>query len=172
MTKATYATENTGHFGLGLASYTHFTSPIRRYPDLIVHRLLKRNGRGDATGAVEPLTQQCQHCSEREKAAENAERASVKLKQVEYMRRHVGDTFDGIISGVCDYGIFVELRDVFVEGLAHFRDMGDDFYYYDESTYRVIASSSGASYQPGQAVTVQVLHADTAARTVDLSLVR
>lgn len=168
MAKAKYDIENIGHYGLGFRDYTHFTSPIRRYPDLMAHRLLK----GYATGKMPPeadiLKAQCQHCSEREKAAVDAERESVKLKQVEYIRDHVGDSFNGVVTGVTKFGVFVELADVLVEGMVHVRDMDDDFYVYDESTYSLIGDYTGATYRPGDKVEVKVIAARVETREIDL----
>lgn len=171
MAKARYSTANPGHYGLGFTHYTHFTSPIRRYPDLIAHRLLKHYAAGGDDANPDLLQQQCDHCSERERAAQTAERESVKLKQVEYIRQHLGEQFDGIISGVATFGIFVELTANLVEGLVHVRDLGDDYFEYDERTYRLVGQYTGRSYRIGQAVTVQVVRADLETREVDFVLV-
>jgi len=172
MSKAEYAVGNIGHYGLGFDYYTHFTSPIRRYPDLMIHRLLKRYARGDAPPSVEDLAARCKHCSEQERNAEEAERESVKLKQVEYVQEHVGDTFEGVVSGVTKFGVFVELTELLVEGLVHVRDMNDDYYVYDESTYTMRGENTGQSYRPGDSVTVKVASADVDAREIDLTFVK
>ncbi|MFP4228651.1 MAG: ribonuclease R [Salinivenus sp.] len=171
MSKAEYAVANIGHYGLGFDFYTHFTSPIRRYPDLIVHRLLKHYAAGHSPVSVEDLAATCEHCSEQERNAEEAERESVKLKQVEYVQEHVGDTFDGVVSGVTKFGVFVELTELLVEGLVHVRDMNDDYYVYDESTYTMRGEDTGKSYRPGDTVTVKVAGADIESREIDLLFV-
>jgi ribonuclease R len=171
MSKAEYAVGNIGHYGLGFDYYTHFTSPIRRYPDLMVHRLLKRYAGGHAPPDVEELAARCEHCSEQERNAEEAERESVKLKQVEYVQEHVGDVFEGVVSGVTKFGVFVELTELLVEGLVHVRDMDDDYYVYDESTYTMRGENTGKSYRPGDSVTVEVVGADIDSREIDLLFV-
>jgi ribonuclease R len=171
MSKAEYAVGNIGHYGLGFDYYSHFTSPIRRYPDLMVHRLLKRYAEGHAPPSVEDLAAYCKHCSEQERNAEEAERESVKLKQVEYVQEHVGDVFEGVVSGVTKFGIFVELTELLVEGLVHVRDMDDDYYVYDESTYTMRGENTGKSYRPGDTVTVEVVGADIDSREIDLLFV-
>lgn len=171
MSKAKYAVGNIGHYGLGFDYYSHFTSPIRRYPDLIVHRLLKRYAQGGSPPSVDDLAARCEHCSEQERNAEEAERESVKLKQVEYVQEHVGDTFEGVVSGVTKFGVFVELTELLVEGLVHVRDMDDDYYAYDETTYTMRGENTGKSYRPGDTVTVEVVGADVDAREIDLLFV-
>ncbi|WP_258096745.1 ribonuclease R [Salinibacter sp. 10B] len=171
MSKAKYAVGNIGHYGLGFDYYSHFTSPIRRYPDLMVHRLLKRYAKGEAPPSVEDLASYCEHCSEQERNAEEAERESVKLKQVEYVQEHVGDVFEGVVSGVTKFGVFVELTELLVEGLVHVRDMDDDYYVYDESTYTMRGENQGKSYRPGDSVTVEVVGADIDSREIDLLFV-
>jgi ribonuclease R len=171
MSKAEYAVGNIGHYGLGFDYYTHFTSPIRRYPDLMVHRLLKRYASGQSPPSVDELAARCEHCSEEERNAEEAERESVKLKQVEYVQEHVGDVFEGVVSGVTKFGVFVELTELLVEGLVHVRDMDDDYYVYDESTYTMRGENTGKSYRPGDSVTVEVVGADIDSREIDLLFV-
>lgn len=171
MSKAKYAVGNIGHYGLGFDHYTHFTSPIRRYPDLMVHRLLKQYAQGEPAASLEDLAERCEHCSEQERNAEEAERESVKLKQVEYVKNHLGDTFEGVVSGVTKFGVFVELTDLLVEGLVHVRDMDDDYYVYDESTYTMRGENSGKSYRPGDSVTVEVVGASIEDREIDLLFV-
>ena len=171
MSKAEYAVGNIGHYGLGFGYYSHFTSPIRRYPDLLVHRLLKRYASGHSPPDVEDLAARCEHCSEQERNAEEAERESVKLKQVEYVQEHVGDVFEGVVSGVTKFGVFVELTELLVEGLVHVRDMDDDYYAYDESTYTLRGENTGKSYCPGDSVTVEVVGADIDSREIDLLFV-
>jgi ribonuclease R len=171
MSKAKYSVKNIGHFGLGFDHYTHFTSPIRRYPDLIIHRLLKRYAQGGSVPDRQTLAEYCEHCSEQERNAEQAERESVKLKKVEYAKEHVGDVFDGVVSGVTKFGVFVEMTDLLVEGLVHVREMDDDYYVYDESTYTMRGEHSGRSYRPGDAVTVRIVDANAEKREVDLVFV-
>ena len=168
MSKAIYDIENIGHYGLGFSNYSHFTSPIRRYPDLIVHRLLKHYATGGNPVDASTLKAMCEHCSEQERNAEQAERESVKLKQVEYVQEHVGDTFDGVVSGVTKFGVFVEMTDLLVEGLVHVRDMDDDYYTYDESTFTMTGRNTGKRYRPGDEVTVQIVGANVEKREVDL----
>lgn len=171
MSKAVYSTKNIGHFGLNFSYYTHFTSPIRRYPDLIVHRLLKRYLSGGSAVDVGALDDHCEYCSEKERDAEQAERESVKLKQVEYAQAHIGDTFEGVVSGVTKFGVFVELNDLLVEGLAHVRDMDDDYYVYDEDTYTMRGKNKGTTYRPGDTVHVRIVSANIDKREIDLWLV-
>ena len=171
MAKARYQVENIGHYGLAFTHYTHFTSPIRRYPDLMAHRLLKRYLSGGEPVDPTDLQDRCEHCSEREKAATEAERESIKLKQVEYMQQHVGAEFSGVVSGVTKFGVFVEMEDVLVEGLVHVRNLDDDYYEYDERSYRLVGKYSGKTYRLGDTVRVQVAAANVERREIDLIFV-
>jgi ribonuclease R len=175
MAKAVYAEKNIGHYGLAFKHYTHFTSPIRRYPDLVVHRLLHRyldgRGNGDLHALQESLPGIARQCSERERVAAEAERASVKVMQVEYMKRHLGDEFEGVIGGVTDFGLFVEINDLLVEGLVSVRDLDDDYYLYDEKHYALKGRSRGHTYRLGDAVRVKVAAVDQEKRRIDFSIV-
>lgn len=171
MKRAKYTTVSQGHFGLATKYYCHFTSPIRRYPDLIIHRIIKENlhGRLDADRAAhydEILPDIAEKSSMLERRAEAAEREVRKLKKAQYMLGHIGETFEGIISGVTSWGIYVELPDT-IEGMIRITDMLDDDYVYDEKNFRVYGEYSGRVYSLGQKVTVEVLRASTEMRTVD-----
>jgi ribonuclease R len=177
LAKARYETENLGHFGLASGGYLHFTSPIRRYPDLVVHRavveVLLDSGAGkERLPGREALAEVADHCSEREQAAEEAERASVALKKVEFMERHLGEVFAGRISGVIGFGLFVVLEDFFVEGLVHVGSLGDDFYRLDPRRHALVGDRGGRGFRLGDRVAVQVARVDKDARQIDFSLVR
>jgi len=180
MSKAVYTGENAGHYGLGFEHYTHFTSPIRRYPDLIIHRLLfeyeglRKKRKKISTQRLAELTEKirtvCQISNEREKSAVEAERESIKLKQVEYMDSHVGKVYPGIISGATDYGIYVRMVDFAIEGMVHMRNLTDDYYEYDEATYSLVGKRRKKRLQIGQRVKVKVNSVDLQRRTIDLVL--
>ena len=172
MAKAVYSTENIGHYGLSFDYYTHFTSPIRRYPDLMVHRLIERYLLQNQ-GSVDKkeYDEYCVHTSEMEKQAEEMERQSVKYKQAEYLQDKIGQVFDGLISGVSKWGIYVELKDNKCEGLVRYDDMPDDFYYLDEDNFRVIGQESGRVLQLGDEVTVLVKDVNLLKRQMDFELV-
>jgi ribonuclease R len=168
MAKARYDIRALGHFGLAFRYYTHFTSPIRRYPDLVVHRLLKDLESGRPGPDADELKHVCDHASERERVATEAERASVELKQVVYAADHVGDVFAGVVSSVSRFGVYVEINDLLVEGMVHVRDMRDDYYEYDESSFSLIGLESGRRYRPGDAVEVLLAAARVESREIDL----
>ncbi len=175
MMKARYSTENVGHFGLAYQHYTHFTSPIRRYPDLMVHRLLKAYQRHEAREVAlrvdrQALEADCRLASEREVVAQEAERESVKMKQVEYMAGHVGETYKGVISRIVPFGIFVELTSLLVEGLVHVTDLGDDYYVHDPDRHAMIGQRQGRVFRVGDTVTVRVARVDENQRLVDFVL--
>src|SRR5699024_6246737 len=138
MAKAEYSPDNIGHFGLGFDDYAHFTSPIRRYPDVVVHRLLKSYLAGKPGYSYDDLKKIGSHCSEQERSAIDAERDSVKLKQVEYLSQHLGEDFKGVISGVMGSGIFVDLKDMHCEGMVRVSDLEDDYYEYDEKRHCLV----------------------------------
>ena len=167
--------ECTGHFGLAAKYYCHFTSPIRRYPDLQIHRIIKDNLRGRMNESkIEHyrniLQEVAKQSSERERTAAEAERETVKLKKVEYMERHLMEEFDGVISGVTAWGIYVELENT-VEGLIRVASLQGDYFEYNESAYAMVGTHTGKSYKLGEKVKVRVVGADKASRTIDFELV-
>jgi ribonuclease R len=176
MQKARYAPADLGHFGLAAASYTHFTSPIRRYPDFVVHRILRdvRHGRADAARLEEleeDLPEIARHTSDMERRAADAERELVQWKKVRFMADKVGDEFDGYVTGVAAFGLFVELIDHFVEGLVHISSMADDYYRFLESTHTLRGENTHKIYRLGDRVRVQVVRVDMERRQIDLGLV-
>ena len=171
MAKAIYTTQNIGHYGLGFDYYTHFTSPIRRYPDMMVHRLLERYLKGGRTATVEKLEEQCKHSSEMEQLAATAERSSIKYKQVEYMADHLGEVYDGVISGVTEWGLYVEINDNKCEGLVPMRDLADDYYDFDEKNYCLVGRRHNNRYRLGDDVKVQVARAALDRRQLDFVIV-
>jgi ribonuclease R len=171
MQKARYSTENTGHYGLAMDYYTHFTSPIRRYPDMLVHRLLERYLSGGRSISRPKYKELCEHCSKMEMLASNAERASVKYKQVEYMSSRLGQVYDGVISGVTEWGIYVELNENKCEGLVPIRDLEDDYYEFDEKNYCLTGRRHRQQFRLGDPIRVQVTQANMERKQLDFSLV-
>ena len=171
MAKAIYSTDNSGHYGLAFDYYTHFTSPIRRYPDMMVHRLLTRYLAGGHSVDANEWELLCKHSSDMEQLAANAERASIKYKQVEYMSERLGQVYDGVISGVTEWGIYVELNENKCEGMIPIRNLGDDYYTFDEKNYCIIGRHKHKKYQLGDAVTVKIARADLVKKQLDLALI-
>ncbi len=171
MAKAIYTTDNIGHYGLGFDYYTHFTSPIRRYPDMMVHRLLERYLAGGRSVNVQKLEDQCKHSSEMEQLAATAERSSIKYKQVEYMQEHIGQQYSGIISGVTEWGLYVELNDNLCEGLVPMRDLADDYYDFDEKNHCLVGRRHNHRYRLGDNVDIKVARADLEKKQLDFVLI-
>lgn len=171
MAKAVYTTENIGHYGLAVDYYTHFTSPIRRYPDMMVHRLLQRYMDKGRSADRQKLEDQCKHSSDMEQLAANAERASIRYKQVEFMRDRLGEIYEGVISGVTEWGLYVELDANMCEGLVPVRDLADDYYDLDEKNYCLIGRKRGVKYTLGDKVKVQVARADLDRKQLDFALI-
>lgn len=175
MKKAVYSTESTGHFGLACEYYTHFTSPIRRYPDLQIHRIIKEQLRGrlredriDHYRSI--LNDVCKQSSQTERRADEAERETDKLKKCEYMDAHLFEEFEGVVSGITAWGIYVELPNT-VEGLVHISKLPGDYYYYKEDTYEMVGEATGRTYKLGMPVKVKAVSTDRLSRTIDFSLV-
>jgi ribonuclease R len=170
MAKAYYSTDNIGHYGLAFQYYTHFTSPIRRYPDMMVHRLLAHYLAGGKSEDKQRYEALCEHSSEMEVRAAEAERTSIKYKMVEFMLDKIGTEFDGHISGVTEWGIYVELNDTHIEGMVSLRDLGSDYYTFDEENYAVVGASTKRTFSLGDPVRIEVLRADLARRQLDFRL--
>ena len=174
MQKARYDPSNMGHFGLAASSYTHFTSPIRRYPDLIVHRTLRESRRGMSQERIEELTEDlpeiARHTSERERRANDAERELVQWKKVRFMADKVGDEFEGYVTGVTAFGLYIELIEHFVEGMVHVSTMADDYYRFIERQHILRGENTGRAYRLGDKVGVQVIKVDMERRMIDLGL--
>ena len=171
MSKAVYSTKNVGHYGLAFEYYTHFTSPIRRYPDMMVHRLLERYLDGGKSVDQPSLEAECKHSSDMEQIAANAERDSIKYKQVEFMSDKLGKVYDGVISGVTEWGIYVEINENKVEGMVPIRELDDDFYELDEKNYRLVGRRRKREYRLGQPVTIEVVKANLERKQLDFRLV-
>lgn len=174
MKQARYTPDNTGHFGLAANYYTHFTSPIRRYPDLQIHRIIKDNLRGRMSEKkIEHyrsiLPDVTKHASAMERRADEAERETVKLKKAEYMQKYIGESFEGVICGITKWGMYVELENT-VEGLVHVTNMPDDHYEYSEQSYEMRGVHTGKCYKLGQRIRIRVLQADRLTRTVDFEI--
>ncbi len=170
--KAVYSSENVGHYGLAFDYYTHFTSPIRRYPDVMVHRLLDKYAvKGARSVNLEKLEEDCKHVSSQEQLAANAERASIKYKEVEYMGARLGNVYEGKISGVTEWGVYVEVNETHCEGMISVHDLDDDFYEFDEKNYMIRGRRRGKKYQLGDPVTIQVARADLIKKQLDFVLV-
>lgn len=177
MAKAVYSTNNIGHYGLGFQFYTHFTSPIRRYPDVMAHRLLQLYLDRDAGKTkelppeIEALEEECKHCSEREKLAAEAERASIKYKQVQFLQDKIGQIFPALISGVTEFGFFAELQGNKCEGMVHIRNLRDDRYFFVPESYCLRGQRSGRTFMLGDTVYVRIKSADLIKKQIDFELV-
>ena len=167
MMKAKYSVHNIGHFGLAFDYYTHFTSPIRRYPDTMVHRLLTRYANGGRSANEKHYEELCEHCSEMELVAQNAERDSIKYKMVEFMAEKLGETYDAHISGITSYGIYAEIDENHCEGMIPMRDLGDDYYDFDERNFCLIGRRHHHKYQLGDAIRIQVAKANLEKKQLD-----
>ena len=169
MSKAVYATRNIGHFGLAFDFYTHFTSPIRRYPDLIIHRLVKSHEGGVAitTQEMQEFDALALHASEREVAAADAERDSIKMKQVEFLANSIGKEFEAVISGVTEHGLYVEEKETHADGMVNIRNVGDDYFEYDEKHYRLVGRRTHKAFQLGDPIRVRLLAARIPEKELD-----
>ena len=172
MSKAIYSTDNIGHYGLGFDYYTHFTSPIRRYPDMMVHRLIDRYLNGGRSAVEQSLESKCKHSSEMEQLAANAERASIKYKQVEFLSDRLGEEFDGVISGITEWGLYVELDENKCEGLIPIRELDDDYYELDEKNYALVGRRSHRIYRLGDPVRILIAGTNLEKKQLDFALVR
>ena len=170
MMKAKYSVHNIGHFGLAFDYYTHFTSPIRRYPDTMVHRLLTRYANGGRSANEKHYEELCEHCSEMELVAQNAERDSIKYKMVEFMAEKLGETYDAHISGITSYGIYAEIDENHCEGMIPMRDLGDDYYDFDERNFCLIGRRHHHKYQLGDAIRIQVAKANLEKKQLDFTV--
>lgn len=171
MAKAEYSTDNCGHYGLAFDFYTHFTSPIRRYPDMIAHRLLDIYADGGKSVDENVYEDMCKHCSEMEQLAANAERASIKYKQVEFMQDKVGQTYNGVISGIQEWGIYVELNENKCEGMIPIRDLDDDYYSYDEKNYCLVGKKYRRTYSLGDEVVVRIKKTNLDKKQMDFEMI-
>ncbi len=169
MAKAIYSTDNIGHYGLAFDYYTHFTSPIRRYPDMMVHRLLQHYLDGGKAPGRDKYEELCEHSSDRERVATEAERDSTRYMQVKFMEDKVGEEFIGTISGITEWGVFVELRDNYCEGMIRIRDFKDDYYLFDERNFCIVGERSGKVFQLGDEIAIRVKNADLEKRQLDFS---
>jgi len=170
MAKAEYSTDNIGHYGLAFDHYSHFTSPIRRYPDVIAHRLLQQYLDGGPSGNKETYEEQCVHCSERERLAAEAERDSTKYKQVEYLKTHLGETFEAVISGVTEWGLYCEIIENKCEGMVSVKSMFGDSWSHDADNYRLVGRSTGKVYQFGDKIKIKVMAANLVKKQLDFAL--
>ncbi|MDR0711360.1 MAG: RNB domain-containing ribonuclease, partial [Prevotellaceae bacterium] len=162
-----YSTANAGHYGLAFTHYTHFTSPIRRYPDMMVHRLLDRYLAGEKSAKADDYEAMCKHSSQMEGQAADAERASIKYKMAEYMQDKIGQEYDGAISGVTDRGIYVEISENKIEGMVLLRSLKADFFFFDEDNYRVVGRRTGKTYTLGDAVRIRVSNVNMEKKQLD-----
>ena len=170
MMKAKYSVHNIGHYGLAFDYYTHFTSPIRRYPDMMVHRLLTKYQDGGRSANKEKYEEYCEHCSDMEQISQNAERDSIKYKMVEFMEDKIGNSYDAHISGITSYGIYAQIDENHCEGMIPIRDLGDDYYDFDEKNYMIVGRRHHTKYQLGDPIRIQVARANLERKQLDFTL--
>jgi ribonuclease R len=170
MMKAKYSTHNIGHYGLAFDYYTHFTSPIRRYPDMMVHRLLTKYQDGGRSANQEKYEDLCEHCSDMEVTSQQAERDSIKYKMVEFMADKIGNTYDAHISGLTSYGIYAQIDETHCEGMIPIRDLGNDYYDFDEKNFMIVGRRHHTKYQLGDPIRIQVARASLERKQLDFTL--